>query len=77
RMFDAFATQGKKDGTGLGLAMVRRFTDAHGGSVWYEDTPGGGATFVLDIALHTLAPSESLQGITDTSGSDGHKASKN
>ena len=33
-------------GTGLGLAIVRALVIAHGGAVRYEDTPGGGATFV-------------------------------
>lgn len=50
RMFDAFATQGKKDGTGLGLAMVKQFAEAHGGGVSYRDTSGGGATFEIRIA---------------------------
>lgn len=49
RMFEAFATQGKKDGTGLGLAMVKQIAEAHGGSVTYRDTPGGGATFEIRI----------------------------
>ena len=34
-------------GTGLGLTIVRALTEANGGEVLYEDTPGGGATFVL------------------------------
>ncbi len=50
RLFDPFATQGKKDGTGLGLAMVKQFAEAHGGGVAYRDTPGGGATFEIRIA---------------------------
>jgi signal transduction histidine kinase len=33
----------------LGLAIVRAFTEANDGRVWYEETPGGGATFVLDL----------------------------
>jgi signal transduction histidine kinase/putative methionine-R-sulfoxide reductase with GAF domain len=49
RMFDAFATAGKKDGTGLGLAMVKQFAEAHGGTVSYRDTDGGGATFEIRI----------------------------
>jgi two-component system sensor histidine kinase KdpD len=35
-----------RSGTGLGLAIVRALVIAHGGSVHYEETPGGGATFV-------------------------------
>ena len=50
RLFDAFATQGKKDGTGLGLAMVKQFAEALGGGVSYRDTPGGGATFEIRLA---------------------------
>lgn len=49
RLFEAFATHGKKDGTGIGLAMVRRVAVAHGGEVAYRETPGGGATFELHL----------------------------
>jgi two-component system sensor histidine kinase KdpD len=38
-------------GTGLGLAIVRALVIAHGGSVRYEDTTGGGATFVCTFPL--------------------------
>lgn len=53
RLFDAFATQGKEDGTGLGLAMVKQVAEAHGGTATYRDTPGGGATFELRIRRET------------------------
>jgi two-component system OmpR family sensor kinase len=36
-------------GTGLGLAIVRAITQAHGGRVDVEPTPGGGATFVVEL----------------------------
>ena len=36
-------------GAGLGLAMVRRAMDLHGGSAHVEAAPGGGALFVLDF----------------------------
>ena len=49
RLFEAFASHGKKDGTGIGLAMVRRVAMAHGGDVAYRETPGGGATFEMRI----------------------------
>jgi two-component system sensor histidine kinase KdpD len=49
RIFEEFQSvddRPDRHGTGLGLAIVRALVTAHGGSVRYEDTPGGGATFV-------------------------------
>jgi two-component system sensor histidine kinase KdpD len=36
-------------GSGLGLTIVRALTEANGGHVRLDATPGGGATFVLDL----------------------------
>ena len=46
-------------GVGLGLAVARGFTEAPGGTLGAEDTPGGGLTMVLSLHLApapTLAP---------------------
>jgi signal transduction histidine kinase len=39
----------QQEGTGLGLAIVAAAARAHGGQAWYEERPGGGATFRLLI----------------------------
>ena len=50
KIFDwFFTTKPPGEGTGLGLAVSREILQAHGGNLRLEDTPGGGATFVLDI----------------------------
>jgi signal transduction histidine kinase len=52
KVFDwFFTTKPPGEGTGLGLAVSREILQAHGGNLRMEDTPGGGATFLLDLPL--------------------------
>lgn len=44
RIFDPFFTTRAK-GFGMGLAIVHRIVDLHGGMIWVESEPGTGATF--------------------------------
>jgi len=39
-------------GTGIGLATVAKIARVAGGSAWVEETPGGGATFIIDLPMH-------------------------
>lgn len=45
----------KHTGTGLGLPISRQIVERHGGSLRLEDTPGGGATFVVALPLAEAA----------------------
>ncbi|MDQ8705110.1 sensor histidine kinase KdpD [Streptomyces sp. LHD-70] len=52
RIFEPFQRYGdvpRGAGVGLGLAVARGFTEAMGGTLTAEDTPGGGLTMVLTL----------------------------
>ncbi len=52
KIFDwFFTTKPPGEGTGLGLAVSREILAVHGGSMRVDDTPGGGATFVLELPI--------------------------
>jgi signal transduction histidine kinase len=48
KIFDAFMTT-KDNGMGIGLTVSRSIVEAHGGRLWAENNPDGGATF--NVAL--------------------------
>jgi signal transduction histidine kinase len=48
RVFEPFFT-GREDGTGLGLALVHRIVEGHGGRVWARNERTGGATFTIAL----------------------------
>ena len=52
RIFEPFQRLGDApggDGVGLGLAVARGLTEAMGGSLTAEDTPGGGLTMIVEL----------------------------
>ena len=54
RIFEKFAQADagdarKKGGTGLGLSIVKQIVLRHGGEVGFDDAPGGGTVFNVDI----------------------------
>jgi two-component system OmpR family sensor kinase len=67
RVFDRFyrADAGRSrdsGGTGLGLSIVASLVHAHGGRLWHEATPGGGATFAVRLPLGFTAGSQQVPG---------------
>jgi signal transduction histidine kinase len=50
-------------GLGLGLYIVRRIVEAHGGSVRVESTPGAGATFLVELPRQPAVPVPPLEPV--------------
>lgn len=70
-IFDKFyrlEQHSRRQGSGLGLAVCKGLVEGHGGHIWVEETPGGGATFVFELpatggaAAHPEPPGASPAG---------------
>ena len=55
RLFEPLITT-KAHGVGLGLALVKRIAEQHGGVIEYTDREGGGACFTLRLPAPPEAP---------------------
>jgi two-component system, OmpR family, sensor histidine kinase BaeS len=58
-VFDRFyradeARTGDDTGAGLGLSIAKALIEAHGGTIWAENTPEGGACFAFTLPIQIL-----------------------
>jgi CheY-like chemotaxis protein/two-component sensor histidine kinase len=59
RIFEEFRQVGgadgqKREGTGLGLALAKRFVELHGGRIWVESVVGHGSRFTFTLPTHRM-----------------------
>lgn len=57
RIFEKFYRAGQTGGgVGLGLAICKAIITAHGGRIWAENRPGGGAVFRFTLSAAGVPP---------------------
>jgi len=59
-MFQRLHERGKYDGSGIGLAIVKKIVEGHGGKVWIQSALGKGAKMTLTLPAAGLDATNTL-----------------
>jgi signal transduction histidine kinase len=70
-LFEPFVSQGKENGTGLGLTVVQKIVQDHGGEVAVDRTSSAGTVFRVTLPRPAPVATISEQGIIEDSVSAG------
>ncbi len=63
RMFRRLHSRKKYEGSGAGLAIVKKLVDLHGGRVWLDSKPGRGSIFYVSLPhVSTAQPEDDVVG---------------
>jgi signal transduction histidine kinase len=60
-LFDPFISAGKPNGTGMGLAIIKKIVQDHGGSVCLEESSPSGSTFFVRLPRSLPLPAGTLE----------------
>jgi len=67
KLFDPFVSAGKENGTGLGLTVVQKIVQDHGGDVVVEKTSDVGTIFRLTLPLSASSAENGREGVMEPS----------
>ncbi|MCD6679400.1 MAG: ATP-binding protein [Burkholderiaceae bacterium] len=63
QMFQSLAPRDHRESTGIGLSLVKKIVETHGGRIWVESKIGSGSVFHFTLPLSATVASSEEQGL--------------